>query len=187
MKRNVGLAAGAILVFFIWGISFAQQTPKQTPQQAPQEEGKVKQSQEKKSQEKSGMIEPSRGLGSKEKRIGKLSVFSEPPNLEVVVDGEKIGETPVAVEIEPGEHTLSIKDAEKKVIVLPGESLRLSLFKGEFIVLPEEEEKPLAIFPEPQVSSPAEEPKEKPPEVERREKGQTNPFYWPQNPRGPIY
>jgi hypothetical protein len=186
-KALAALAASAMLLLFNGGISAAQEKAATAPQQKQSEERKIpeKKIQERHGQEKQGLVEPTHSMEGKEEKPGELAVFSEPPNLEVMLDGEKIGETPVAVEVKPGEHTLSIEKAEKTVNILPGESLRLSLFKGEFIEIPEEEEKPVVKAPEQPKIMPGGSQQAR---RERRENPQKyDQFYWPQNPRGPIY
>ena len=41
------------------------------------------------------LIEPSRTLEGKKQNVGKLSVFSDPPGLDVFLDGVDIGKTPI--------------------------------------------------------------------------------------------
>ena len=80
------------------------------------------------------LIEPSRTLGSSQKTSGKISVFSEPPDLDVYLDDSKIGKTPViSKEVTPGVHILRIKDTEKEITILSRKSLQLSLFKDSLI------------------------------------------------------
>jgi hypothetical protein len=57
------------------------------------------------------LIEPSRTLEGQQKTMGRLSVFSEPPALNVLLDGVKIGKTPVlSKEVTSGVHILRVKD-----------------------------------------------------------------------------
>ncbi len=67
---------------------------------------------------KSGeLIEPTRTLQSFEKTSGEISVFSEPPDLDVYLDNSKIGKTPIAsIKIEAGIHLLKVKDSETRRI-----------------------------------------------------------------------
>ncbi len=82
------------------------------------------------------LIEPSRTLK------GQLSVFSEPPELDVLLDGVEIGKTPViSKEITSGVHILRVKDAEKEIIILSRKSLQLRLFKDSLIIIPEKKAK----------------------------------------------
>ena len=88
------------------------------------------------------LIEPTRTLESEAKAPGRVTVFSEPPELEVFLDGSKVGQTPVWLEdVAQGFHKLRVKDAEKEVYVEPGKGLRVGLFKGDFVVFPEKERK----------------------------------------------
>jgi hypothetical protein len=41
------------------------------------------------------LIEPTRTIQSSEKAIGRISVFSEPPGLDVFLNNSKIGKTPI--------------------------------------------------------------------------------------------
>ena len=130
------------------------------------------------------LIEPTRTFERSEKTSGKISVFSEPPKLDVFLDDSKIGKTPiVSMKVEAGSHYLKVKDSETKVYVAPGKSLRLSLHKGSFIEIQEKEREKLL------------EPKEnatekKKPDEQTKEKAETEPkyepFYWPLNRTGPI-
>jgi len=127
------------------------------------------------------LIEPSRTLESSQKTSGKISVFSEPPDLDVYLDDSKIGKTPViSKEVTPGVHILRIKDTEKEITILSGKSLQLSLFKNSLIEIPEKKAK-----------SPTQ-PKseEKKPDEPTREKTENepkyDPLYWPLNPIAPI-
>jgi hypothetical protein len=63
------------------------------------------------------LIEPSRTLEGQQKPMGRLSVFSEPPELDVLLDGVGIGKTPViSKEVTSGVHMLRVKDTEKKLL-----------------------------------------------------------------------
>ena len=88
------------------------------------------------------LIGPSRTLEGQQKPTGRLSVFSEPPELDVLLDSEKIGKTPViSKEVTSGVHILQIKDSEKEITILPGKSLQLSFFKDSLIEIPEKKTK----------------------------------------------
>jgi len=88
------------------------------------------------------LIEPTRTLQDAEERWGKLVVFSEPPELEVLLDGSKVGKTPLWLErVREGTHKVRIKDLETEVYVKEGRTLKVGLFKGEFITGIEEEKK----------------------------------------------
>ena len=129
------------------------------------------------------LIEPSRTLKGQQKPMGRLSVFSEPPELDVFLDGIKIGKTPViAKQVTPGTHVLRIKETEKEIVILPEKSLQMSLYKDSLIEIPEKK------IEVPTPPEPKEQPKipEKKPEDSKKDKKQHDPFYWPTNPRGPI-
>ena len=69
-----------------------------------------------------------------------MTVFSEPPGLEVFLDGSEIGKTPVRRrEVKAGSYTLRVKDSETEIEAGPGEELKISLFKGSFIRIPKTE------------------------------------------------
>jgi hypothetical protein len=131
----------------------------------------------------SDLIEPTRTLSGTGSSVGKLSVFSEPQGLEVTLDGKKIGKTPVFSQIvAPGVHVLMVKNAETKISVAPAQNLRLSLYKGSFIEVPEETKEVLG---QPDLDGVKTPPK---PEAEQPapKKAEFYPRYWPFNPRGPI-
>ena len=108
-------------------------------------------------------------LEGQQKPMGRLSVFSEPPALDVLLDGVEIGKTPViSKEVTSGVHILRVKDTEKEITILSGKSLQLSLFKDSLIEIPEKKAE------------------EKETEDTNEEKKQYDPFYWPLNPSGPI-
>jgi hypothetical protein len=82
---------------------------------------------------KAGLIEPTRTLAGTTEEMGKLSLYSEPPGLEVTLDGSDIGKTPVIEkDIKPGSHMLQIKNSEMKIFVIPGQPLEISWFKDSF-------------------------------------------------------
>jgi hypothetical protein len=84
------------------------------------------------------LLAPTRGLQDAGKEWGNLTVLSEPPGLEVFLDGSKVGHTPLWQEkIDPGFHKLRVKDSETDLIIKEGKTLRMGLFKGSFITLPE--------------------------------------------------
>ena len=88
------------------------------------------------------LIAPTRTLRDGEEATGRVSVFSEPIGLDAFLDGSNIGKTPVWLKsVEPGLHTLKVKDSETKIHVLPGKTLQVSLFKGSFIRTVKEEKK----------------------------------------------
>ena len=59
------------------------------------------------------LIEPTRTMKGTGGQNGKLSVFSEPPEMEVILGGTKIGKTPIRSKvIAPGTHVLKIQNKE---------------------------------------------------------------------------
>jgi hypothetical protein len=130
------------------------------------------------------LIEPTRTLKSQEEPMGRLSVFSEPPELDVVLDGAKIGKTPViSMEVRAGDHVLRIKDTEKEIAIIPGKSLQLSLYKDSLIEIPG---KKVESAKEPKLEEKKTADVKKPSDS-AKEEIQYTPFYWPLIPRGPIY
>jgi hypothetical protein len=131
----------------------------------------------------SDLIEPTRTLSGMDHKVGKLSVFSEPPGLEVKIDGTAIGETPVELQaVAPGIHVIRVKGSEIKIYVKPGESVKLSWFKGAFIEIPVA------------VKEAGKRQNGEKKEVTQKEKPEKSakkldlePLYWPLNPRGHIY
>ena len=114
---------------------------------------------------------------------GQLSVISDPPELDVLLDGVEIGKTPViSMEVTPGVHILRVKDAEKEIIILSGKSLQLRLFKDSLIVIPEKKAK-ASTQPKLEEKMATEEKKTEDP---NKDKKQYDHFYWPFNPSGPI-
>ena len=129
------------------------------------------------------LIQPTRTLKSAEKLPGELSVFSEPPGLDVFLNQSKIGKTPILfMEVTPGTYSLKVKDAETQIYVIPGKSLRLSLFKDKFVQFKEQQEE--------SIQKPEKETAEKKPAESAREKKEYqpeyDPGYWPLKPSGPI-
>jgi hypothetical protein len=91
----------------------------------------------------SELIKPTRALDSSGENPGKLSVFSEPPGLDVALEGAIIGKTPIFLdEMKPGSHRLQVKDSETDITVEPGKTLQISLFKDKFILIPETDKIP---------------------------------------------
>jgi len=81
------------------------------------------------------LIEPTRTLQGTEKTWGGLAIFSEPPQLEVYLNGEKAGRTPLWLrQVETGPHTVKIASAETIVHVKKDERLRVGFFKGSFVI-----------------------------------------------------
>ncbi len=94
------------------------------------------------------LIEPTRTLDGSGKSEGKLAVFSEPPALLASLDGVSLGKTPTALHgVKPGIHQLRVATSETAIIIEPGQTMIISLYKGSFIKMPEpaeESAKPLA-------------------------------------------
>jgi hypothetical protein len=129
------------------------------------------------------LIKPTRTLKSSETRPGTLSVFSEPPGFDVFLNLTNIGKTPIlSMEVTPGTHSLKVKDSETDIYVIPGKSLRLSLFKGTFIEVKEQKketiQKPKTDTSEQKTVEPAQEKTGYQPKYD--------PAYWPLKPGGPI-
>jgi len=80
------------------------------------------------------LIAPTRTLEGRVQLPGRLSVVSEPPELEVFLDGSPIGKTPIWLqEIKAGSHTLRIGKEETDLVVDSGERITISFFIGAFI------------------------------------------------------
>lgn len=131
------------------------------------------------------LIEPSRNLDAGSNEPGRIWVFSEPPGLSVRIDGKEVGVTPiVSREIEAGGHTVRVADSSTQVQVPPGESVRLSLFKGQILMLTDVEAAASRSAPPKPASSPT------PPRADSQppQPGpDRQPAFWPMNPRGQIY
>ncbi len=129
-----------------------------------------------------GLIAPTRSLSGSIDEKATLNVSSEPPGLDVTLDGTSIGKTPVIEkEIEPGSHMLRIRDSETEIFATKGKPIHLSWFKGAFIEIPLKKEDQQ----QPQAEVVREKPKPKP-EAPQKRKGEFDPAYWPTNPKGPI-
>ena len=129
------------------------------------------------------LIEPSRTLEGQQKPMGRLTVYSEPPELDVLLDDINIGKTPViSKQVATGTHVLRIKETEKEIVILPETSLGISYCKDSLIGIPEKK------IEVPTPPKPKEQPKipEKKTEDSKKEKKQLDPFYFPTNPSGPI-
>ena len=129
------------------------------------------------------LIKPTRTLQSSETTPGTLSVFSEPPGLDVLLNQSNIGKTPIlSMEVAPGTHTLKVEDSETEISVIPGKPLRLSLFKGKFIEIKDQQkettQKPKKDAAEQKTVEPAQEKTGYQPKYD--------PAYWPLKPGGPI-
>lgn len=131
------------------------------------------------------LIEPTRSLQDATDGTGLLNVLSEPPGIEVQVDGRVIGKTPIfAARIPPGVHVLRIKDSETDIHLAAGKTTAISWFKGSFIKIPE------TVKPAAEIAKESQPPPAKPKPDEGIGVPQStakDPYYWPLNPRGPIY
>ena len=131
----------------------------------------------------SDLIEPTRTLDGIGQNVGKLTVFSDPPGLEVKMDGTVIGETPVELQtVDPGFHVIQVKDSEIEIYVEPEKPIKLSWFKGSFIEIPMEvkEARKQQNGEKKEVTQ-----KEKPEQSDK--KMDLEPLYFPLNPKGHIY
>ena len=91
----------------------------------------------------SELIKPTRALDSSGEKLGKLSVFSEPPGLEVTLEGRIIGKTPLFLdEVKPGSHRLRVKNFKTDITIEPGKTLQISLYKDKFVLIPATDKKP---------------------------------------------
>jgi hypothetical protein len=90
------------------------------------------------------LIAPSRELGGAVKSQGQLIVFSEPPGLPAALDGRSLGQTPTAIEtVDAGTHKLRVEAKETEIAIEPGQTLAISLFKGDFVRIAKTEEAPV--------------------------------------------
>ena len=82
----------------------------------------------------SELIAPTRTLQDTGRPTGKLTVFSEPPGLDVFLDGTPIGKTPVLIrQLKPGLHRVRIKYSETEIYLESGRTRQVTLFRGTFI------------------------------------------------------
>jgi hypothetical protein len=131
----------------------------------------------------SDLIEPTRTLSGMGQNVGKLSVSSEPPGLKVRMNGAVIGKTPVVLQaVEPGVHVIQVEGSEIEIYVKPGESVKLSWFKGAFIEIPVEAKETRKQQNGEKKDLPQKEKSE-----QSAKKMDLEPLYWPLNPRGHIY
>lgn len=127
-------------------------------------------------------IEPTRTLRDGSEEIGAFSVYSEPAGVEVRIDGQVIGKTPVhAYRLPAGSHLLRIQESEREIHISPNAQESISWFKGTFIRIPERKRAEPAPVPSPVPKSQPVQPQSEPAPAAN------DPFYWPLNPRGPIY
>ena len=88
------------------------------------------------------LISPTRTLQHAGKHSGKLTVVSEPSNLDVFLDGSSIGKTPLWLkELTPGLHTLQVSNSRTEIRIEHGKVLNVSLFKGSFVNITREDKK----------------------------------------------
>ena len=131
------------------------------------------------------LIEPTRSLQDAFDGTGLLNVLSEPPGIEVQVDGRAIGKTPIfSARFPPGVHLLRIKDSGTDIHLAAGKTTAISWFKGSFIEIPETVKPAAQIAKEPQPAPAKPKPDEGPGD---QQSTANDPYYWPLNPRGPIY
>jgi hypothetical protein len=90
------------------------------------------------------LIEPTRTPREPGKEWGGLTIFSEPPQIEIYLDGEKVGLTPLWLrEVKTGPHTIKIGHSQTTVRVDKDQRLKVGLFKGSFVISSESQrEKP---------------------------------------------
>ena len=86
------------------------------------------------------------------------------------------------MEVTPGTHHLKVEDAKTEIYVIPGKSLRLSLFKGTFIEVKEKEKETIQ---KPEEATAEKKPAE-PTEEKTGYQPKYDPAYWPLKPGGPI-
>jgi hypothetical protein len=80
------------------------------------------------------LIEPSRSLKSTAEETSELTVFSEPPGLNIKLDGTLIGQTPMRINaVDAGTHQLQVGQSSTEIKVKPGQAFHISLFKNRFI------------------------------------------------------
>ncbi len=90
------------------------------------------------------LIEPTRTLQGKLNATGNLTILSEPPKLDVTLNDNQVGKTPILLkQLESGVYRLNIQESETEIYVGPGKDVKISLFKGEFIILPDEKKEPV--------------------------------------------
>jgi hypothetical protein len=131
------------------------------------------------------LVAPTRSLKDASDGTGLLNVLSEPPGIEVKVDGNVIGKTPVfSARFPPGIHVLRIKDSETDIHLVAGKTFAISWFKGSFIEIPATVKPPAEIAKKPQPAPTRPKPDEGPGAQPGTSK---DPYYWALNPRGPIY
>jgi PEGA domain len=114
------------------------------------------------------LIEPSRTLQEAGKTWGGLTIFSEPPQLDVYLDGEKVGQTPLWLrKVETGLHRIKIGPAETSVRIEKDKKIKLGLLKGSFVISSEPAKET------PKVSQPSEQQAVAPPQAQAGEDERT--------------
>jgi len=85
------------------------------------------------------LIAPTRTLEEPGQSWGSLAVFSEPPELEVLLNGENVGRTPLWLEkLKAGPYLLEVGGKKTEITVVEDKSFKIGLFKGSFLALPED-------------------------------------------------
>jgi PEGA domain len=80
------------------------------------------------------LIEPTQTLKTAAAESGQLTVFSEPPDLMVKLDGTPVGQTPVRIQaVAPGDHQLQVRQSVTDINIESGEAYHISLFRDKFI------------------------------------------------------
>jgi hypothetical protein len=81
-----------------------------------------------------GLIEPTRSLKATAEEPSQLTVFSEPPGLNIKLDGKSVGQTPIRInKVDPGTHQLQVGESVTEIYVEAGQPFHISLFKNKFI------------------------------------------------------
>ena len=95
------------------------------------------------------LVPPTRTLESSGERLGRLTVVSEPPDIEVYLDGSEIGRTPIWLkQVKTGVHKLRVRDFQADVYIEPSRTTTLSFFRDSFLEVPEERAAPKQKEPE---------------------------------------
>ena len=114
------------------------------------------------------LIEPTRTLQEAGKTWGGLTIFSEPPQLEIYLDGEKVGQTPLWLrKVETGLHTIKIGHAQTSVRIETDKRLKVGLLNGSFVISSEPAKET------PRVSQPSEQQAVAPPQSQAGENERT--------------
>ena len=80
------------------------------------------------------LIEPSRSLKSASGGPGQLTIFSEPPGMEVKLDGTSVGSAPIRIKtLNPGVHRLQVGESATEITIESDQTLHISLFRNRFI------------------------------------------------------